>query len=52
MNASHDTFFVDLTSKFWFGQLTPAQYADNINAFYPTGTNQAALDCIFQQRKG
>jgi hypothetical protein len=50
-NNSHDTFFVDLTSKFWFDQINSGQYTDNINAFYPTGTNQAALDCIFKQRK-
>lgn len=50
--ASNDTFFVDLSSKLWFGQLTAAQYTDNINGFYPTGTNQPALVCIFEQLKG
>ncbi len=42
-----DTTFVDTTTKLYFGTFTRAQYSDAINAFYPTGTNQPALTCIF-----
>lgn len=48
--SSDDVTFIDVTSKFYFGQISPEQYQSNINAFYPTGTNQPALDCIFKQR--
>lgn len=48
--SSNDVTFVDVTSKFYFGQISAEQYASNINAFYPTGTNKPALDCIFKQR--
>ena len=48
--SSNDVIFVDATSKFYFGKISAQQYASNINAFYPTGTNQPALDCIFKQR--
>jgi hypothetical protein len=46
---SDDTYFVDETSKLYFGRVEKDAYSTDINAFYPTGTNQAALDCIFQQ---
>jgi hypothetical protein len=49
-STSNDTTFVDMTSKFYFGQFSRKDYTDAINAFYPTGTNQPALDCIFRQR--
>lgn len=44
-----DTVFVDITSKYYFGQIDAKQYRSNIEAFYPTGTNQPALDCIDAQ---
>lgn len=44
---SDDTYFVDATSKLYLGTFNRAQYTDGINAFYPTGANQPALDCIF-----
>jgi hypothetical protein len=47
--SSDDTYFADETSKLYFGRVEKDAYATDINAFYPTGTNQAALDCIFQQ---
>jgi hypothetical protein len=50
--SNNDVVFVDVTSKFYLGQIPAAEYASNINAFYPTGTNQPALDCIFRQRAG
>ena len=49
-NNSHDTTFVDMTSKLYLGQFSRKDYTDGINAFYPTGTNQPALDCIFKQQ--
>jgi hypothetical protein len=47
--GSQDTYFVDETSKLYFGDVSREQYASDINGFYPTDTNQAALDCIFAQ---
>jgi hypothetical protein len=46
---SDDTYFVDVSSKLYFGRVEKDAYTSDINAFYPTGTNQAALECIFQQ---
>lgn len=46
---NNDTVFVDTTSKYYFGQISAAQYRSNIEAFYPTGTNGPALDCIDAQ---
>jgi hypothetical protein len=48
--SSNDVTFVDMTSKLYLGQFSPKDYTDGINAFYPTGTNQPALDCIFKQQ--
>jgi hypothetical protein len=48
---SNDTVFVDTTSKYYFGQISAAKYRSNIEAFYPTGTNGPALDCIDAQLK-
>lgn len=42
--------FVDETTKLYFGTVSPEQYRSDINGFYPTGANDAALDCIFSQR--
>ncbi|MGA7980538.1 MAG: hypothetical protein WCA32_09945 [Chromatiaceae bacterium] len=44
---SNDTYFVDETTKLYFGDVSRQQYASDINASYPTDTNQGALDCIF-----
>jgi hypothetical protein len=46
---SDDTYFVDETSKLYFGRVGKDAYATDIDAFYPGGTNQPALDCIFAQ---
>ncbi|WP_295453729.1 hypothetical protein [uncultured Thiodictyon sp.] len=48
--ASNDVTFVDMTSKLYLGQFSRKDYTDGINAFYATGTNQPALDCIFKQQ--
>jgi len=46
---SDDTYFVDESSKLYFGRVDKGAYATDINAFYPGGRNQPALDCIFAQ---
>ena len=48
--SSNDVTFVDMTSKLYLGQFSRKDYTDGINAFYVTGTNQPALDCIFKQQ--
>jgi hypothetical protein len=47
--GSNDVDFVDVASKYYLGQFTAQQFRDNIEAFYPTGTNGPALDCIDAQ---
>jgi len=47
--SSDDSYFIDVTSKLYFGKVGKDGYANDINAFYPTNRNQKALDCIFQQ---
>lgn len=44
-----DTYFIDEASKLSAGMVDKATFASDINAFYPTGSNQAALECIFTQ---
>lgn len=46
---SDDTYFVDVSSKLYFGRVSRDQYASDINAFYPTGANRDALTCISAQ---
>jgi hypothetical protein len=46
---SDDTYFLDETSKLAAGDIDRDTYASDINAFYPAGSNKAALDCIFEQ---
>jgi hypothetical protein len=47
--SSDDTYFVDETSKLYFGRVGREAYSTDINAFYPGGNNQLALDCVFEQ---
>jgi hypothetical protein len=47
--GSNDVGFVDAASKYYLGQFDGKQFRDYINSFYPTGTNQPALDCIDSQ---
>jgi hypothetical protein len=35
LESQDDVYFVDLTSKLFFGDMTRAKYRDDINAFYP-----------------
>ena len=46
---SNDVYFIDEASKLSAGEIDKATFANDINSFYPTGTNQPALDCIFAQ---
>lgn len=48
--SSNDTTFVDATTKLFSGQFSRADYEDYLNSFYPGGTSQAALNCIYSQR--
>jgi hypothetical protein len=50
--SSDDTYFIDESSKLYFGRVDRATYASDIEAFYPGGDSQAALDCIFEQLGG
>jgi hypothetical protein len=52
INESDDAYFVDATSKLYFGTVSPEQYRSDINGFYPTGANDAALDCILSLKDG
>jgi hypothetical protein len=47
--SSSDTTFVDATSKLYSGQFSRKDYEDYLSSFYPGGTSQAALDCIYKQ---
>lgn len=46
---SNDTYFIDEASKLSAGMVDKATFANDINSFYPTGSNGAALECIFAQ---
>jgi hypothetical protein len=41
-------YFIDETSKLYFGRIDRQSYASNINVFLP-GDNQPVLNCIFSQ---
>lgn len=45
--SSDDDYFLDEASKLSAGEISKQTFASDINAFYPAGDNQAALDCIF-----
>ena len=47
-----DAYFIDEVSKLSAGEIDRATFADDINGFYPTGSNQRAIDCIFAQLDG
>lgn len=49
---SNDVYFVDEASKLSAGEIDKATFTGDINTFYPTGSNQRALDCIFAQSGG
>jgi len=47
--SSDDTYFIDESSKLYFGWVDRDTYSTDINSFYPTGSNQPALNCFFKQ---
>lgn len=47
-----DDYFIDITTKLYFGRISRKQYASDINAFYPTDANKPALECIFSKLLG
>ncbi|WP_058555297.1 hypothetical protein [Thiohalocapsa sp. ML1] len=47
--SNDDVTFLDETAKLSAGTLTPAAYRDAINSFYPSGNNDAAIDCVIAQ---
>jgi hypothetical protein len=49
LESQDDVYFVDLTSKLFFGDMSRAKYQDDINAFYPVGDSSRAVECIFRQ---
>lgn|GEM_PF-4347088 len=46
---SNDVYFLDEASKLPSGKFDKATSVSDINAFYPTGGNERALNCIFTQ---
>jgi hypothetical protein len=49
LQSQDDVYFVDLTSKLYFGDVSRAKYADDLSAFYPVGDSSRAVECIVQQ---
>ena len=49
---NNDVYFIDELSKLSTGKIDKAAFTSDISAFYPTGSNQGALDCIFAQLDG
>jgi hypothetical protein len=43
---SNDTTFLDETAKLGAGRIDAQTYASDINSFYPTGDNTAAISCV------
>jgi len=46
---SDDTYFIDESSKLYFGKVDRGTYTADINSFYPTDDNRQTLRCIFEQ---
>jgi hypothetical protein len=49
LQSDEDVYFVDETTKLYFGDVSRAQYADDLGSFYPVGDATKALPCIYQQ---
>ena len=47
--SDDDAYFIDITSKLYYGKISASTYADDINGNYVTGGNQPAIDCILSQ---
>jgi hypothetical protein len=46
---SNETMFLDLTSDLVTERISRSDYAATLNGFFPTGGNDAAIDCVFDQ---
>lgn len=44
-SPTEGSYFLDITSKLYYGETSPQQYRDDVSSFYP-GTRPAAIDCI------
>ena len=49
LQSQDDVYFVDDTTKLWYGDISRAQYRDDISAFYPAGDSPRAVDCVLRQ---
>ena len=49
LQSQDDVYFVDLTSKLYFGDVSRAKYAEDLSAFYPVGDSSRAVACIVRQ---
>lgn len=49
MKAEYLEASFDESSKLYFSRVDKDAYATDIEAFYPGGGNQPALNCIFEQ---
>ncbi len=49
LQSQDDVYFVDETTKLWYGDISRAQYRDDISAFYPAGDSPRAVDCVIRQ---
>ena len=49
LQSQDDVYFVDETTKLWYGDISRTQYRDDISAFYPAGDSPRAVDCVLRQ---
>jgi hypothetical protein len=49
LQSQDDVYFVDLTSKLYFGDVSRSKYTEDMSSFYPVGDSSRAVECIFQQ---
>jgi hypothetical protein len=48
-SGDDNDYFLDETSKLYYGRIDRTTYATDINGFFPTDTNTPALNCIYAQ---
>ena len=49
LESQDDPYFVDETTKLYFGDVSRAQYEDDLSSFYPVGEGSRAVACIYEQ---
>jgi len=48
-NDNNYSYFLDMTSRLYYGTVTPAAYRDGITGFFgPSTRNEASFACIFR----